>query len=67
MKSIKITFKKVEEDGQFRVAAITYPNGGQNTSENDMVTVMNILRMREKPVVRTDENNEFAYTFAADF
>lgn len=66
MKSIKITFKKVEVDGQFRIASITYPNGGQNHRENDMTTVMNILRMRERPVVRTDENNVFAYTFAAD-
>ena len=67
MKSIKITFKKVVEDGQFRLATITYPNEGQNTKENDMTTIMNILRIREKPVVRTDENNQFAYTFAADF
>ena len=67
MKSIKITFKKVVEDGQFRLVTITYPNEGQNTKENDMATIMNILRIREKPVVRTDENNLFAYTFAADF
>ena len=67
MKSIKITFKKVVEDGQFRLATITYPKEGQNTKENDMATIMNILRIREKPVVRTDENNLFAYTFAADF
>lgn len=67
MKAIKITFKKVVEDGQFRLATITYPNEGQNTKENDMATIMNILRIREKPVVRTDENNLFAYTFAADF
>ena len=67
MKSIKITFKKVVEDGQFRLATITYPNEGQNIKENDMATIMNILRIREKPVVRTDENNLFAYTFAADF
>ncbi|MBR2456106.1 MAG: hypothetical protein IKB31_02955 [Bacteroidaceae bacterium] len=67
MKHIQISFKRTESDGQFRIAAITYPDGGQNTEENDLVTIMNILRIREKPVVRTEENNEFAYTFAADF
>lgn len=66
MKSIKITFKRVEVDGQFRIASITYPNGGQNRRENDLATVMNILRIRERPVVRTDENNMFAYSFAVD-
>ena len=66
MKSIKITFKKVNEDGLFRIASITYPNGGQNRRENDVATIMNILRMRERPVVRTDDNNMFAYDFACD-
>ncbi len=68
MKSIKVTFLSVKENGQFRVGAITYPNGGQNPTENDLVTVMNILRMRQRPVVRDEsENNEFAYEFAMDF
>lgn len=42
MKSIKITFKKVVEEGQFRIASISYPNGGQNLKENDVVTIMNV-------------------------
>lgn len=66
MKSIRITFKKTTSDGQFRIASITYPNGGQNRRENDVATIMNILRMRERPVVRTDDNNMFAYSFAVD-
>ena len=55
------------EEGQFRIASITYPNGGQNFKENDVVTIMNILRLSERPIIRTGDNNTFAYDFAADF
>lgn len=67
MKSIKITFKKVVVEGQFRIASISYPNGGQNLKENDVVTIMNVLRLSERPIIRTGDNNTFAYDFAADF